>query len=124
MKTQIRTLASRSLLAALVVLAAAGCTHYWERPGGAITDFDRESAACIDDARRESYGPDGMQQVYRACMRARAGNGQVSVAEDNQFRGPEDSEDFGNPPPALGGRRYQKRLANAGAPCRFRSAHL
>jgi len=110
MKTQIRTLASRSLLAALVVLAATGCTHYWERPGGAITDFDRESAACIDDARESPYGPDGMQQVYRACMRARGWKRvEVSVAEDNQFRGPEDSEDFGNPPPALGGRRYQKR---------------
>jgi hypothetical protein len=34
---------------------------------------------------------------------------EVSVADDNQFRGPEDSEDFATPPPALGGRRYQKR---------------
>jgi hypothetical protein len=34
---------------------------------------------------------------------------EVSVADDHQFRGPEDAEDFANPPPALAGRRYQKR---------------
>lgn len=39
------------LLAALAVLIAAGCTHYWERPGGVMADFERESAACIQDAR-------------------------------------------------------------------------
>ena len=31
---------------------------------------------------------------------------QVSVADNNQFRGPEGEGDFLSPPPALGGKRY------------------
>ena len=48
------------IVAALTLLSAAGCTHYGEKPGGAISDFERESAACIDDARQSPYGADGM----------------------------------------------------------------
>jgi hypothetical protein len=96
--------------AALALFSAAGCTHYGEKPGGAISDFERESAAYIDDARQSPYGADGMQQIYRACMHSRGWKRVgVSFADDNQFRGPDDAEDFGNPPAALGGRRYQKR---------------
>ena len=110
MKTKIGGLAPESLLAALIVLTAAGCTHYWERPGGTVADFERESAACIEDVRQSPFGSDSREQINRACMRARGWKRvEVSVADDNQFRGPEDSEDFATPPPALGGRRYQKR---------------
>ena len=109
MKTKTSTLALESLLAR-AVLAAAGCTHYWERPGGAIAAFERESAICIDDAKKSPYGADGMEQIYRACMRARGWRRvEVSVATDNQFRGPEDLDEFANPPAPLGGRRYQTR---------------
>ena len=31
---------------------------------------------------------------------------EVSVADNNQFRGPEGEGDFLSPPPALGGKRY------------------
>ena len=62
MKTKTSTLALESLLA-LAVLAAAGCTHYWERPGGAIADFERESAICIDDAKKSPYGTDSMEPI-------------------------------------------------------------
>jgi hypothetical protein len=107
MWTKTRTFALETLLIAVAVLTAGGCTHYWERPGGAIADFERESAACIEDARNSPYGPDSMEPIYRTCMGGRSWKRvEVSVADTNQFRGPEDAEDFLNPPPALGGKRY------------------
>ena len=111
MNRQLGPLACHSLPAAVALLALAGCTqHYWERPGGAAADFERESAACIADARQGPLSSDAREQIYRACMRARGWKRvDVAVADDNQFRGPEDAEDFVNPPPALGGRRYQQR---------------
>lgn len=110
MKTAGGALRSASLLAALALLCAGGCTHFWERSGGNVADFERESAACIGDAKESGFGPDGMQEIYRACMRARGWKRvEASVGEDNQFRGPESSKDFNNPPPAMGGRRYLQR---------------
>ena len=95
------------LLTALVVLIAAGCTHYWERPGGVVADFERESAACIQDARQSPYGPDSLEPIYRACMRDKGWKRiEVSVAENHQFRGPEDTKEFLNPLPPLSGKRY------------------
>ncbi len=94
-------------LLTFAVLALAGCSHYWERPGGVVTDFERESAACIQDAKESPYGPDSLEPIYRACMRGKGWKRvEVSVANTNQFRGPEDTKDFLLPPPPLGGRRY------------------
>jgi hypothetical protein len=96
--------------AAVALLALSGCTHYWERPGGTVPDFERESSACIDEARQSPLSYDAREQIYRACMRSRGWTRvEVSVADDNQFRGPESVKDFINPPPALSGRRYQQR---------------
>jgi hypothetical protein len=81
MKTKIGTLSSESLLAALILVTAAGCTHYWERPGGSIADFERDSAACIEDVRHSPISSGGRKTP----------------------------KNFANPPPALAGRRYQKR---------------
>jgi hypothetical protein len=51
-----------------------------------------------------------MEQIYGACMRTKGWSRvEVSVANDNQFRGPEDLDEFANPPAPLGGRRYQTR---------------
>jgi hypothetical protein len=48
-----------------------------------------------------------MEPIYRACMRGKGWKRiEVSVAENNQFRGPEGEGDFLSPPPALGGKRY------------------
>jgi hypothetical protein len=106
-RTKTRTFALESLLAAGAVLIAGGCTHYWERPGGVIADFEPESAACIDDARKSPYGPDSMEPIYRAGMRGKGWKRvEVSIADSNQFRGPEDEGDFLSPPPALAGKRY------------------
>jgi hypothetical protein len=70
-RTKTRTFALESLLAAGAVLSAGGCTHYWERPGGVIADFEQVSAVCIDDARKNPYGPDSIEPIYRACMRGK-----------------------------------------------------
>jgi ribosomal protein L14 len=97
MRTKTSPLALESLLAALVVLAAAGCAHYWERPGGVVADFERESVACIEDAKQSPYGPSSLEPVYRACMRSKGWKRiEVSVAD----------EDFLQPPSPLSGKRY------------------
>lgn len=91
------------------LLALAGCSHYWERPGGIVADFERESGACIEDARQSPYGPDSLERVYRACMRGKGWRRvEVSVAESHQFRGPEDTEDFLRPPSPMSGKRYMQ----------------
>ena len=104
--------ALESFLTVVAVLAVAGCSHYWERPGGVVADFERESAVCIEEAKKIPYGA-GIEQIYRSCMRAKGWKRvEVSVADTNQFRGPEDTEDFLRPPSPLGGKRYfqdQKR---------------
>jgi hypothetical protein len=100
-------------LAVVAALVAAGCSHYWERPGGVVADFERESAACIEDAKQSPYGPNSLEPVYRQCMRDKGWKRvEVSVAEAYQFRGPEDTEDFLRPPSPMSGKRYlqdQKR---------------
>jgi hypothetical protein len=107
MGTKLRAFARQSLLGAVAVLATAGCAHYWERPGGTVQDFERESATCIEEAKQSPYGRSSMEPLYRACMRGKGGKRiEVSVADNNQFRGPEDDDDFLRPPPALGGKRY------------------
>ncbi len=107
MRTKTRRLALESLLTAIAVLAAAGCAHYWERPGGAVADFERDSGVCIEDARQSPYGPDSMQPIYRACMRDKGWKRvEASVANINQFKGPEGTGDFLSPPSPLSGKRY------------------
>ncbi|MGH7305422.1 MAG: hypothetical protein ACRELZ_19225 [Candidatus Rokuibacteriota bacterium] len=102
-----RTRALASLFTAAAVVAASGCAHYWERPGGVIADFERDSGACVEDAKQSPYGPASMQPIYRACMRDKGWKRvEVSVATTNQFRGPEEVEDFSRPPAPLSGKRY------------------
>lgn len=99
----------QGFLTVAALLALAGCSHYWERPGGLVADFDRESGACIEDARQSPYGPDSLEPVYRACMRGKGWRRvEVSVAESNQFRGPESTEDFLRPPSPMSGKRYMQ----------------
>jgi len=107
MRTKTRPLAHAWLLTIPLGLAAAGCAHYWERSGGSVEDFQRESAACIEDAKASPYGPSSLEPVYRACMRSKGWKRvEVSVADNNQFRGPEDNADFLQPPSPMSGKRY------------------
>jgi hypothetical protein len=109
MWTKTRTL-PLGVLTVAAVLALAGCSHYWERPGGAVTDFERESGACIEDAKQSPYGLDSFEPVYRTCMRSKGWKRvEVSMAESNQFRGPESIEDFMRPPAPLSGKRYMQQ---------------
>ena len=66
MWTKTRTPARESVLTVVAVLAAAGCSHYWERPGGVVADFEREGAACVEDAKQSPYGPDSLEAIYRS----------------------------------------------------------
>lgn len=111
MRTKTRPFALESVLTAVGALASAGCTHYRERPGGAKADFERESAACIEDAKQSPFGASSMEAIYRACMRGKGWKRvEVSVADNNQFKGREDADDFRNPPPPLSSKRhYQHR---------------
>ena len=56
---------------AVVLLAAlSGCgRHFWNKPGAALEEFNRDSAACAKDASPQ-YGI-LLDDVYRACLRAR-----------------------------------------------------
>ena len=91
------------------VLTLTGCSHYWERPGGLVADFERESGACIQDAKQSPYGPDSLEPLYRACMRGKGWRRvEISVAENHQFRGPESTEDFLRPPSPMSGKRYMQ----------------
>jgi hypothetical protein len=60
-----------------------------------MADFERDNAACIQDARENPYGPDSLEPIYRACMRDKGWRRvEVSVAQTHQFRGPEDAKEF------------------------------
>ena len=107
MRTKTRLLAHASLLTFIIGLVAAGCAHYWEQPGGSVEDFQRDSGACIEDAKASPYGPSSLEPVYRACMRGKGWKRvEASVADTNQFRGPEDDADFLRPPAPMSGKRY------------------
>ena len=99
----------RLLLVSFALIALSACSHYWERPGGGVADFERESSVCIEEAKKMPPG-DAMEQTYRTCMRSRGWRRiEVSVADTNQFRGPEDTRDFFRPPSPLSGSRYWNR---------------
>ena len=81
------------------MLLSAGCgVHYWQRSGAGVQGFQVDSQAYIDEAKIVCYGIES-EHVYRACMRGRGWQRvQAGVPESNQFRGPEDVEDFAQPP--------------------------
>ena len=81
MKTKIGTLSSESLLAALILVTAAGCTHYWERPAGSIAQReggDRQVAAGFADVDIARPGRHLRQQPGGL-----AGAGQGAVGDEH-----------------------------------------
>lgn len=45
------------LLVVFVLLTSTGCgAHYWQRPGGTVQEFDRDSLVCVEEARAAKYG--------------------------------------------------------------------
>jgi len=98
------------LLVSFALIALSGCAHYWERPGAGAEDFVRESSVCVEEAKKMPPIGSAMEQTYRNCMKSRGWRRiEVSVADTNQFRGPEDTEDFFRPLAPLSGTRYPPR---------------
>jgi hypothetical protein len=84
-----------------LALLLAGCgKHYWEAPNRGIREFSLDSTDCIKDATGK-YGVVS-ESIYRACMRSR-GWSRVQTAQptSQQFRGPEDEDEFRSPPNPL-----------------------
>ncbi len=95
---------ARTFATVLIGLFLVGCgKHYWEAPGRGVDAFSSDSSDCIKEATGK-YGV-ASEGIYRACMKAR-GWVRVQSAEptNQQFRGPEDEEEF-PPPPAPHGAR-------------------
>ena len=103
----------------LVPLLLAGCgVHYWQRPGADVQAFQQDSQSCIAEARvpRLNIEP---EQMYRVCMRGREWQRvQAGVPERDQFRGPEEVEDFLNPPSPTSGHGAIYSDAETEAACR------
>jgi hypothetical protein len=107
-----------ALLSAVLFLSVGCGVHYWQRQGANVQDFERDSNGCVTEAKvpRLSVEP---EQMYRACMRARGWQRvQVGVPEPTQFRGPEDVEEFDNPPSATAGQGSTASDAATEAACR------
>jgi hypothetical protein len=65
----------RAVVVALLVVTLGGCgKHYWVKTGTQPDDFNRDSTACTAEATptpgAARYGI-VVEDVYRACMRAR-----------------------------------------------------
>ena len=78
------------------VLIAGGCTHYWERPWRSHRELRAVERGLHRRRAEESlYAVRSMEPIYRTCMRGKGWKRvEVSVADNNQFRGPEGEGDF------------------------------
>jgi hypothetical protein len=62
------TYPARGAIALATLLAAvSGCGRfYWSKPGAALEDFNRDSAACVKETS-PAYGII-VEEAYRACL--------------------------------------------------------
>jgi hypothetical protein len=78
-----------------------GCgKHYWESrtPERGFVAFTQNSEHCIAEAKTAKYGI-GAEEIYRACMKAHGWRRvQTPSPTHEQFRGPEDIDEFSSPP--------------------------
>jgi len=59
-----------ALVTVALLTALGGCgLHFWNKPGGTLDDFNRDSSACAKEASPQ-YGV-YIEDLYRACLRAR-----------------------------------------------------
>jgi hypothetical protein len=84
-----------------------GCgKHYWEESGPwkrGLGGFIDNSAHCNKEAK--TANGIGAEDIYRACMKAHGWRRvQTPTPNDQQFRGPEDADEFDYPPPPLSAR--------------------
>ena len=102
------------LLLTVLVSVFAGCGNlYWQRQGGTVQDFERDSLPCVEEGRTAKYGV-GAEDLYHGCMKSQGWQRvQAPVPDVNQFRGPEETQDIIGPPPSpFGGPRYGAFGAN------------
>ncbi len=100
----------RPFVFVLLLPILAGCGDlYWQRPGGTVQDFERDSLPCVEEARGVRYGV-GAEDLYHGCMKSKGWQRvQTPFPEPNQFRGPEEAEDILGPPPSpFGGPRTMR----------------
>lgn len=107
------------VLFAAVLFLTVGCgVHCWQRQGAEVQDFEWDSNGCVTEAKvpRLNVEP---AQLYRVFVRARGWERvQAGVPERKQFRGPEDVEEFGNPPSPTAGQGSTHSDAANEAACR------
>jgi hypothetical protein len=92
----------RSIALALLLGLLTGCgKHYWEASGRGLSEFQTESRICIQEAMMVKYDV-ASERIYRACMKAKGWRrAQTDYPNDQQFRGPEDTDEFAAPPDPL-----------------------
>ena len=62
--------ARRTIALAALFVAVSGCgRYYWSKPGAALDDFNRDSAACAKEAS-PAYGI-VIEDTYRRCLSSR-----------------------------------------------------
>jgi hypothetical protein len=63
------------ILAVLLVASVTGCArHYWSKPGGSITDFEKDSRECARlTAENPTAAAHGIvdEKRYRGCLTER-----------------------------------------------------
>ncbi len=94
----------RSIALPLLLGLLTGCgKHYWEARASdrGLSAFMDNSAHCIGEAKAAKYGI-GAEEIYRACMKTHGWRRvQTAYPNDQQFRGPEDTDEFAAPPDPL-----------------------
>ena len=88
-------------LALLLAGLLTGCgKHYWEASGRSVSEFQTDSGQCTKEATLK-YDVTS-DQLYRGCMRSRGWQRVKAINPTNQqFRGPEEDDEFAKPPHPL-----------------------
>ena len=94
---------TRALATIVIGLFLAGCgKHYWEARGRGAGEFQTDSGQCIQEAKSKY---EVSERIYRRCMQARGWERvQTNYPSYDQFRGPEDEDEFFSPPNPLSAR--------------------
>ena len=101
-----RSLALRLGLTVVISLLLVGCgKHYWNKPGAAASDFDRDSAECAREnslpmTANKDYGI--IADLYKLCLKSRGWNRaqQLEPLPAGWFRGIEEDGPMKLEPPA------------------------
>jgi len=86
-------------VASLIFLA--GCSHYWTRPNGAVSEFATDHRECLEASSVPVVGRPGYgvvdEQAFRRCLIARGWTRRQAATLDvpaGYFRGYEERDDL------------------------------